>query len=73
MNLPYLSADDAVLIRAYWLKGKCPCCGSEICEYLGTAPQAVAEGVTFCGRCIKNEHHLGPGNFLEQLLEVLIP
>ena len=34
-----------------------------------TDPEPVAEGVTLCGRCIANEHHLAPPGFLEALLE----
>jgi hypothetical protein len=36
-----------------------------------TDPEAVAEGVTLCGRCIANEHHLAPAGFLPALLEAI--
>lgn len=40
-----------------WAAGRCPCCGGELEEWIdGTKPEAVAEGVRFCGRCIANEH-----------------
>lgn len=68
-----MDADMAVAIRRAWLMGRCPCCGSELDEWLGTQPKAVAEGVAFCGRCIRNEHHLTPEGFLELLLEALLP
>jgi hypothetical protein len=40
-----------------WVAGRCPCCGAGLEEWIdGTKPQAVAEGVIFCGRCMANEH-----------------
>ena len=63
--------------RRLWLAGLCPCCGGDLddWEWEGVVhePQAVAEGVMFCGRCIANEHHTDPPQVLPLLLESLLP
>jgi hypothetical protein len=74
MSIDPLLAD----CRRYWLAGRCPCCGSELCEWPApdgslVAPETVAEGVVMCGRCIGNHHHEKPGEFLPLLLESLLP
>lgn len=56
-----------------WKRGDCPCCPSELVEWdwngVVYQPEAVAEGVILCGRCIGNEHHR-PAE-LRNLLELL--
>ena len=64
--------------RDHWLAGKCPCCGMSLSPWPAPGgsevePEAVAEGVIFCGRCIGNEHHLQPPEFLPGMLEALLP
>ena len=61
------------VIRIRWQFGLCPCCGGELFEWPDgngnyIAPDAVAEGVRFCGRCIANEHHIRPPEVLEEIL-----
>lgn len=64
--------------RAYWKAGRCPCCGGKLVPWPGPdgtehQPEAVAEGVMFCGRCIGNRHHSDestPG-FLRMMLTAI--
>ena len=63
--------------RPRWLAGLCPCCGSDICEWewndVTTEPEAIAEGVMICGRCIANDHLNAADGFTQALLASLVP
>lgn len=54
-------ARDALYTWRLWRGGLCPCCGDDLVlwEWDGTVyePEAVAEEVILCGRCIGNEHY----------------
>lgn len=67
--------DDYKSCRENWADGRCPCCGSELTSWPGPdqdwEPAGVAEGVTFCGRCIGCRHHEEPPEFLNLLLKAL--
>ena len=67
---------DLSYCRAYYLRGDCPCCGSPLVSWPGSdreyEPEAVAEGVMMCGRCI-GSHHYEPPGFLADLLRSLTP
>jgi hypothetical protein len=72
------TAEDFTECRRLWLAGKCPCCGAELDSWINSnhetiQPEAIAEGVMMCGRCIGNEHHIRPEGFLEMLLKSLLP
>lgn len=42
---------------ARWLNGLCPCCVGDLAEWIdGTPPEAIAEGVQVCGRCVAMDH-----------------
>ena len=50
------------IIYRTWAAGRCPCCQSDLVEWIdGTPPGAIGEGVEICGRCIANEHMLREG------------
>ena len=58
-----------------WAAGRCPCCAGPVDDWEDSAgeitdPEAIAERVMLCGRCIANEHHTPPG-FLAALLEAI--
>jgi hypothetical protein len=62
--------------RAY-REGRCPCCCSYIDEWPApdgsvVQPQAVAEGVVFCGRCIGNKHHISHPEVLVNILKWIV-
>lgn len=57
--------------RDYWLAGLCPCCGADL-DWWMTQPESIAEGVMMCGRCIENDHHQRPPEFLPLLLKALV-
>lgn len=62
---------DFSTCRRNWLAGLCPCCGFDLKN--DEEAEAVAEGVKFCGRCIRGKHHIEPEGFLEILLRSLVP
>lgn len=69
----YLDDEDANHTRRYYQAGMCPCCGSDLTSWPSPSgeyiePQAIAEGVMLCGRCIGNEHQETPG-FVEWILQ----
>lgn len=64
-----LSPKEFESCRRYWASGLCPCCGSGLNDW-DEEPEAVAEGVMMCGRCIKNEHY-NPPQFLKMMLEAI--
>lgn len=68
-------AEMAEDMRRLHRAGLCPCCGSEIGEWIDVnrevvEPQAIGEGVALCGRCIGNDHHttFGLAEFILQAL-----
>jgi hypothetical protein len=62
-------------IRRAWEDGKCPCCTGDLIPWPGPdgvehEPEAIAEGVMMCGRCMGNEHYIEAAEFI---LSSLIP
>lgn len=59
-----------------WTAGLCPCDGAELDKYIGSdgqpvEPEAIAEGVMLCGRCIAMEHHIRPPEVKEGILKAI--
>lgn len=58
-----MSDDWEASIRRAWIAGMCPCCSGQIIAWPGPdgvehKPEAIAEGVVFCGRCMGNHHYV---------------
>jgi hypothetical protein len=64
--------------RDRWIAGLCLCCSGELAGWedlqgVVHEPEAVAEGVFMCGRCIGKNHHIDPPEVLYGLLKALVP
>lgn len=75
MTEPRRPAQPPASIYLAWRAGRCPCCGGPLdsWEWRGevTEPQALAELVMLCGRCVANEHGRESTDFASTLLECI--